>query len=153
MTDEQLNGGNYEVLRSRLAKAAGELRSRLGQLSKDRTEVFGNIETQLLATHRVTTEHNCVPRDLTAIGKQFLFGYNVQFGLKTDIHVPDVLSAYDLADDGFHPQPLTVIDDQRFHSDFAELYKFYKDTRFHRFHVDGASLHMGVPGGADNQGH
>ncbi len=142
MSETQLTGGTYEVLRARLTKAADDLRGRLKQLSVDRAEVFGNIETKLIATHRVTTEHHCVPRDLTAIGDQFLFGYNVQFGLKTDIHVPDVLSAYKLADDGFHRQSLDLIDDHRFQKDFGELYKFYKDTRFSRFHVDGPHLHM-----------
>ena len=142
MSNDQLTGGTYEVLRSRLTKASEDLRGRLKQLSADRADVFGNIETKLLATHRVTTEHNCVPRDLTSVGDQFLFGYNVQFGLKTDIHVPDVLSTYKLADDGFHQGALELIDDSRFNNDFGELYRFYKDTRFSRFHNDGPHLHM-----------
>ncbi len=142
MTETQLAAGTYEVLRNRLRDAASELRSRLEKLNQTRAEVFGNIETVLIATERVTTEHNCVPRDLVAIGDQFLFGYNVQFGLKTDIGLSDVFSAYRFADHQLHETSLDVIADDRFRSDFHELYRFYKDTRFSRFFRDGAMLHM-----------
>ncbi|MGB0761635.1 MAG: DNA repair ATPase, partial [Rubripirellula sp.] len=65
--------------------ASADLRARLAKLNDLRADVFGNIETVLLSTERVTTEHNCTPRDLVAIGNQFIFGYNVQFGLKSEI--------------------------------------------------------------------
>ena len=78
---QQLSAGTYEVLRNRLRDAAADLRTRLARLNEARAEVFGNIETVLISTERVTTEHNCVPRDLVSIGNQFLFGSNVQCGL------------------------------------------------------------------------
>ena len=78
------------------------LRTRLAKLNEARSEVFGNIETTLLTTERVTTEHNCVPRDLVSVGDKFLFGYNVQFGLKTEIELADVFSVYRFADNQFH---------------------------------------------------
>ncbi|MCO8123579.1 DNA repair ATPase [Stieleria sp. TO1_6] len=142
MTDSQLAAGTYEVLRNRLRDAASDLRTRLGKLNESRAEVFGSIETKLIATERVTTEHNCVPRDLVSVGDQFLFGYNVQFGLKTEIELADVFSAYRLADNQFHESNLDVIGDDRFHTDFSELYRFYKDTRFLRFFCAGPMLHM-----------
>lgn len=89
-----LAAGTYEVLRNRLREASKDLRERLSKLNETRAEVFGNIETSLVATERVNTEHNCVPRDIVSVGDQFLFGYNVQFGLKTDIHLSDVFAAY-----------------------------------------------------------
>ena len=92
MPDSQLAAGTYEVLRNRLRDASADLRTRLGKLNESRAEVFGNIETTLITTERVTTDHNCVPRDLVSIGDQFLFGYNVQFGLKTEIELADVFS-------------------------------------------------------------
>jgi len=138
----ELSAGTYEVLRNRLRGAAGDLRRRMGRLNQARGDVFGNIETTLLTTQRVTTEHNCVPRDLVAIGDRFLFGYNVQFGLKTEIELADVFSAYQLRDNEFHETPLDLIGDQRFVDDFHELYRFYKDTRFARFFVGGPMLHM-----------
>ncbi len=85
MPESQLAAGTYEVLRNRLRDAAADLRSRLARLNERAAEVFGNIDTVLIATQRVSTEHNCVPRDLVSVGDQFLFGYNVQFGLKTEI--------------------------------------------------------------------
>ncbi|TWU59020.1 ATPase involved in DNA repair [Rubripirellula tenax] len=142
MTETQLAAGTYEVLRNRLREASTELRKRLSQLNADRAEVFGNIETALIATERVTTEHNCVPRDIVSIGEQFLFGYNVQFGLKTAIELTDVFSVYELRENQFHEANLDVIGDDRFNNDFHELYRFYKDTRFARFFRVGPMLHM-----------
>ena len=142
MADTQLTAGTYEVLRHRLRDAAGDLRQRLKRLNDERSEVFGNVETRLLATERVTTEHNCVPRDLISVGDRFLFGYNVQFGLKTDIQLEDVFSIYRFQDHQFHSEPLELIRDTKFDSDFHELYRFYKDTTFARFFRDGPMLHM-----------
>ncbi len=142
-TQPDLSGGTYEILRNRLREGATELRERLAALNVDRAEVFGNIETKLLATERLTTEHNCVPRDLVAIGDRFLFGYNVQFGLKTETHLADVFSLYRLDGLQFHAlslDPLLV--DSRFQSDFADLYRFYKNTAFARFFANGPFLYM-----------
>lgn len=60
---DSLASGTYEVLRSRLRESANELRSRFTQLNQARSEVFGNIETKLIATTHVTTGNNSVPRD------------------------------------------------------------------------------------------
>ena len=87
MTDTQLAAGTYEVLRNRLRDGANNLRERLAKLNQDRADVFGNIETKLLTTERVSTEHNCIPRDLVSVGDRFIFGYNVQFGLKNEIEL------------------------------------------------------------------
>lgn len=142
MTDSQLAAGTYEVLRNRLRDAADDLRQRIGTLNQSRADVFGNIETKLIATERVTTEHNCIPRDIVSIGDHFLFGYNVQFGLKTEIGLRDVFSAYRFSDNQFHTESLDLVGDDRFHNDFGELYRFYKDTRFLRFFRAGPMLHM-----------
>ena len=137
-----LAAGTYEVLRNRLREASKDLRERLSKLNETRAEVFGNIETSLVATERVNTEHNCVPRDIVSVGDQFLFGYNVQFGLKTDIHLSDVFAAYQFSDHQFHTRPLDLIGNEQFAKDFNELYRFYKDTRFARFFRSGPMLHM-----------
>lgn len=143
MTAQDLSGGTYEILRNRLRDGAGILRDRISKLNAERTAVFGNIETKLLATERVTTEHNCVPRDLVSVGNQFLFGYNVQFGLKTETHLSDVFSLYRLEGLQFHHETIeTLLSDQRFVTDFAALYRFYKNTTFSRFYSDGPFLYM-----------
>ena len=138
----QLAAGTYEVLRNRLRDASKDLRERLTRLNAARAEVFGNIETSLTATERVNTEHNCVPRDIVSVGEQFLFGYNVQFGLKTDIQLSDVFAAYHFSEQKFHPKPLDIIGDEQFARDFNELYRFYKNTRFARFFRVGPMMHM-----------
>ena len=52
----QLEGGTYEIIRDRLLKQSDELRSRLDKLNDARKKVFGSIETELIATERITTE-------------------------------------------------------------------------------------------------
>jgi hypothetical protein len=99
--DIQLEGGTYEIIRNRLNGHARELRSRLTQLNEARKEVFGAIETRLLNTERISTDHNCVPRDMVAIGNRFIFGYNVHLGLKTETDLADVFSVYEFRDQGF----------------------------------------------------
>ena len=142
-SDQDLAGGTYEILRNRMRESASQLRARLASLNTDRAAVFGNIETKLLATERVTTEHNCVPRDLVSIGNRFLLGYNVQFGLKTETHLPDVFACYRLENLQFHTEPLqSLLQDNRFHSDFADLYRFYKHTSFSRFHASGPFIYF-----------
>lgn len=142
MSDTQLTGGTYEILRNRLNESAGDLRKRLAGLNSDRADVFGNIETRLIATQRITTEHNCIARDIVSIGDHFVFGYNVQFGLKTEIHLPDVFSIYRMVNHEFHRESLDLISDPKFVRDFEELYRFYKGTTFLRFFVAGPILHM-----------
>ncbi|MFN3194191.1 MAG: DNA repair ATPase [Aureliella sp.] len=139
---EQLATGTYEVLRNRLRDAAKDLRGRFELLNAARAEVFGNIETKLGSTAHVSTDHNCVPRDLHAIGDLVLLGYNVQFGLKTDISLEDVFSLYRLDGEVAHPLPLDQIFNDRFRRDFSELYRYYKNTTFLRFFVTGPNLYF-----------
>jgi hypothetical protein len=70
------------------------LRQRLDQLNDLRREVFGSIPTELVSTQRITTAHNCVARDLVAVGDHLIFGYNVQMGLRSETHLEDVFAIY-----------------------------------------------------------
>ena len=148
---EQLEGGSYEVIRARLEKHGEDLRRRLGILNEDRKEIFGAVETALVATERVTTEHNCVPRDLIAVGgNRFLFGYNIQFGLKQTTDISDVFAAYEYDPEGhvFHALSVEeVLSDANFSDDFKYLYKYYKETAFAKFMVIGAHLYMKMRSG------
>lgn len=143
---EQLEGGSYEVIRARLEKHGEDLRARLGQLNEARKEIFGAVETALVSTERVTTEHNCVPRDLVAVGgNRFLFGYNIQFGLKQTTEVSDVFGAYEYDPESHTFQHLPVeevLSAPGFAEDFKYLYKYYKETRFAKFMVIGPNLYM-----------
>lgn len=142
MPQSQLAQGTYEVLRNRLREGASDLRARLEKLHRERASVFGNLETKLLATIHVATEHNCVPRDLFAFQDLLLLGSNVQFGLKTEIAASDIFSAYRF--DGQHATTTSLgpFDDGRFHRDFAELVRYYKHASFLRFWVSGPHLYM-----------
>ncbi len=137
-----LEQGTYEVIRNRLRSRGQELRNRLDQLNAARKEVFGAIETKLLATERVTTNHNCVPRDMTPVGSRFIFGYNVHLGLKALADLEDVFAVYRFENHAFHAEALDLIDDERFRRDFQELFKYYRKTVFAKFAVIGPHLYM-----------
>jgi MoxR-like ATPase len=138
----ELESSTYEIIRNRLAGFGNELRGRLDQLNHARKEVFGSIETRLIATERITTAHNCVPRDMVAVGNRFLFGYNVHFGLKTETDLTDVFAIYELRDNTFHELDLGPIQDERFIKNFKDIYRYYKDAVFVKFFVKGPLLYM-----------
>lgn len=142
MTVSDLATGTYEILRNRLREAATDLRSRFQKLNEARSEVFGNVETRLLTTTHVTTEHNCIPRGLFASKSRILLGYNVQFGLKTEIAPSDVLSMYRFEGDHAKQESLDSIVTPAFNRDFQELYRYYRGATFSRFYCNGPNLYM-----------
>ncbi len=138
-----LESGTYEILRQRLTDHGTDLRTRLESLNTARHEVFGSIETALVATDRITTENNCLPRDLVAIGaNRFLFGYNVKLGLRTETKLADVFSAYEWSDRAFHPVALDFLETSEFLTDFRSLFKYYRETVFAKFGFIGPHLFM-----------
>ncbi len=138
----QLDGGTYEIIQKRLQKQKGELQNRLTQLNDARKEVFGSVETKLIANNRINTENNCIARDIVTIGEYCLFGYNVHFGLRTEITLDDVFSIYTYTNDHFAIKPLDLINDVIFIDDFTNLYKYYRNTIFSKFAIVGNYLHM-----------
>lgn len=138
----QLDGGTYEIIQGRLQKQKSELLSRLAQLNEARKTVFGNVETKLIANNRINTENNCIARDIVTIGDICLFGYNVHFGLRTDITLDDVFSIYTYEDNHFVNQSLDLLNDAIFIDDFTNLYKYYRNTVFSKFAIVGNYLHM-----------
>lgn len=138
----QMESGTYEIIRKRLDGAAQDLRDRLGQLNQARKEVFGAVETTLLGSTRITTDNNCTPRDMIALGDYFLFGYNVQIGLRSQTELKDVFAVYQYSNEGFQAVGLELLDNEQFARDFQSLYKYYKKTVFSKFAVIGPHLFM-----------
>ncbi len=138
----QLDGGTYEIIQGRLQKQKSELLSRLSQLNDARKNVFGNVETKLIANNRINTENNCIARDIVTIGDKCFFGYNVHFGLRTDIKLADVFSIYTYDNERFTIQSLDPLEDSTFINDFTNLYKYYRNTIFSKFAIVGNYLHM-----------
>ena len=138
----QLEGGTYEILRNRLNAHASELRKRLDTLNAERKEVFGAIDFQLVGSQRILTDNNCVPRDMVALGGRLLFGYNVFIGLRTETKLEDVFAAYRLQDDQVSREKLDFLQNERFLTDFQNLYKYYRETRFAKFAQFGPHLFM-----------
>ena len=142
--DAALTGGNYEVLRARLATAGAELAKRTEALNARRKSVFGSTEPQLIATERVRTEHNCVPVDIVSVGGNLLLGYNVFLGLKDQTKLADVLalhrfektaeggteeSAFDTSPLPRDAAPGAFLLDATLERDFTNLYRYYRDAQ------------------------
>jgi hypothetical protein len=135
----------YEILRQRLSALGDTLRERLGALDARRREVFGSIEAKILQADRVTTSHNCVPRDMIRVGPtRFLFGFNVNFGLKKEIELGDVFAIYDRDETTgtFREGDLAALRDPRFLTDFKRLYHVYEKTVFSKFSEIEGRLYM-----------
>lgn len=137
-----LEGGTYEIIQSRLEAQKKDLIERLNLLNNARKQVFGSIETKLIANNRIITENNCTSSDIITIGDQCIFGYNVYFGLRTEIKIEDVFSIYKYENEEFKAQNLNLITDENFLFDFLNLYKYYRDTEFRKFFISGNYLYM-----------
>nr|WP_187361116.1 DNA repair ATPase [Phytoactinopolyspora mesophila] len=145
-----MEAGTYEVLRTRLRDHAAELSRRAEALNAQRLEVFGGTQLELIGTERIRTEHNCVPRDIVSLGLPgadgagglMLFGYNVFIGMKPETGVGDVFSVHQFSrapgDDGnaafrfddADPSELPgLFDAERFQRDFADMYRYFRETR------------------------
>ncbi len=151
-TPSALGSATYEIIRQRLGMQADALRERTKQLDARRQEVFGSVESKLLQADRVNTAHNCIPRDMVEIGNgRFLFGFNVRFGLKKEMELGDVFGVY-LRDEGegnFREEPLTVLEDKGFLTDFKRIYTVYEKTVFSKFSLIDGSLYMVFQTGAN----
>lgn len=141
-TEQVLEKGTYEIIQSRLQEQKQELINRLEQLKSARNQVFGSVESKLKGTERINTPNACIARDIIALGNHCLFGYNVHFGLRTDIQLADVFSQFEYKDDSFQESPLQLINDKEFEKDFKNLYKYYRNTFFAKFTKQDNYLYM-----------
>jgi MoxR-like ATPase len=145
VNEPSLDAGTYEVLRARLGEQAKELIRRAEALNARRLEIFGGTELRLVGAERIRTEHNCVPRDIAAVGDLLLFGYNVFIGLKPETSVDDVFALHRFVRDGeefrFETAESALLRDPQFERDFNELYRYYRDSRLLQLrHLDGKLL-------------
>ncbi len=137
-----LDSGTYEIIRKRLEEQRLDLVERLGKLNNARKKIFSSKGFELIANQRITTLNSGVARGIMAFGDLTLFGYNVHFGLRENIKLSDVFSIYKFTGDHFDPQPLALIDDENFKTDFSNLYKYYRDSIFAKFTKTENYLYM-----------
>ena len=137
-----LDSGTYEIIKKRLKTQKEDLVSRLGNLNEARKEVFNSTNFLLKANQRITTENTCVARGIVALDSICIFGYNVHFGLRTEIKLDDVFSIYEFDGDHFNPMGLDLIQDENFITDYQNLYKYYRDSIFSKFKLTENYLYM-----------
>ncbi|WCM40956.1 DNA repair ATPase [Flavobacterium sp. CBA20B-1] len=138
----QLDSGTYEIIKRRLQAQKEELVKRLSQLNNARKEVFNSTNFVLKANQRIDTENTCTARGIVAIDNLCIFGYNVHFGLRTEIKLNDVFSIYQFENNQFIPQSLDLINDANFITDYQNLYKYYRDSIFSKFRKTENYLYM-----------
>ncbi|MFD7102751.1 DNA repair ATPase [Streptomyces celluloflavus] len=139
-----LEAGTYEVLRDRLAAAAGELSARAQALNARRLQTFGGTELALLAADRLRTGEACVPRDVVQVGGLLLFGHHPPATAGEPTAVADVFALHRRTGDRFEaagPDALPgLLDDPRFVRDFDELHRYYRQARLLQLRRTGALL-------------
>lgn len=139
-------GGSYELIQRRLSALGSDLNTQIKQLNDQRITTFGSTDMKVDARVRVRTEHNCVARDIVAIGDTLLFGYNVFLGLKRNITVADVFSLHQIKDiDGEVdivdlPVQGSFLEHSDFVRDFDELYTYYKKTFLANVYRQGSKV-------------
>ena len=141
----ELEGGAYDIIRQRLLEQGKVLRAQVDRLDARRQEVFGSVELELKKSDRISTGHNCVPRDMIQLGQgRFLFGFNVRFGLKKEYSLGDVFAVYeyDAESQTFREGTLEVLNDANFEEAFQRLYKYNEKTVFAKFSLIGSDLFM-----------
>ena len=146
-------GGAYEVIRKRLLEQGKKLKSQTQTLNEARLAEFGSSEMAVVARVRVRTENNCVARDMVQVGDLLLFGYNVYIGLKKETRVEDVFSLFLLSSKTENDETQYEIEqqtlkgsfltDSSFQNDFAELYRYYKQTQLVELTVKDSRLLAG----------
>lgn len=141
-TEIQMDSGAYEVILQRLQVQKNKILDNVALLNKERKEVFGATAFELLANLRINTTNNCVAKDILALGDLCILGYNVQFGLKQDIGIADVFSIYRFDGQEFVAQSLSLLEEEEFVTEFKNLYKYYRNASFSRFHVKDNWLYM-----------
>ncbi len=137
-----LEQGTYEIIRNRLNEQGTLLKSKIEFLNDQRKAIFGGIETKLVATEHIATQHSCVARDMVPVGNAFIFGYNVHIGLKTETSLDDVFSIYGYENRSFKEGSLGLISDETFVADFKNLYKYYRDATFSKFVLKNGFLYF-----------
>jgi len=139
-------GGSYELIQRRLSALGSDLNTQIKQLNDKRIVTFGSTDMKVDARVRVRTEHNCVARDIAAIGDTLLFGYNVFLGLKRNITVSDVFSLHQVKGDGDEieivevPMQGSFLEAPEFVRDFDELYTYYKKTFLAHVYRQGSKV-------------
>lgn len=140
--NDTLDSGSYEIIRKRLQHQKETLSNKLQLLNTARKEIFNSTNFILKANQRISTDNNCVSRGILAIGNICIFGYNVHFGLRTEIQLQDVFSIYLFEENQFIPQDLDFINDVNFVNDYQNLYKYYRDSIFSKFRKTENYLYM-----------
>ncbi len=139
---EKLNSGTYEIIQNRLNDQKSDLIQRLQRLNEKRKDIFGGVDFSLIANERISTDHNCVAKDIYSLKDNLIFGSNAHLGLQTEINITDVFSVYKINNNRFEPQDSSLINDEVFIDEFKNLYKYYRNTFFARFHFTENYLYM-----------
>ncbi|MCI2282577.1 DNA repair ATPase [Colwellia sp. MSW7] len=140
-------GGSYELIKRRLSTLGSDLNTQIKQLNNERVNTFGSTDMKVDARVRVRTEHNCVARDIVAIGDTLLFGYNVFLGLKRNITVADVFSLHQIQEQEGEvdivdvPMQGSFLEHPNFVRDFDELYTYYNKTFLAHVYRQGSKVY------------
>lgn len=136
--DASLSGGNYALLRRRLAGQATAMADAAAAIDTERVATYGSTRLALVGASRISTTVPCTPRDIARVGDVLVLGFNtdLELGSVTPAHVFGLYRAIDQGGDHLELQPIAADDadnllaDPAFRTDFDKLYRFYGKARF-----------------------
>lgn len=140
--DQNLTSGTYEIIQARLGEQQADLVSRIAKLDEGRKSVFGGVDLALISNERISTDNTCKVKDLFSMGEICLLGHNTHLGLRAEIALNDVFSAFLFRKNRFEPQPIAFLEDPAFVDEFKNLYKYYRHTFFARFFATNNYLYF-----------
>ena len=146
-TQDEIEQGAYDLLKSRLEGQAVELKKKVDALNVKRSELFGGRELAVLGTERIRTENVCMPVDITEVDGLLLLGYNVELG-NAEKTPSDLFALHRLEANGesfsFPPLPKdderNFLQDEAFLKNFADLVKFSKMLDVRMLRQQGTSV-------------
>lgn len=145
----ELEGGNYELIRRRLADQGQKLAEKARALNKRRQEAFGTSQMVVIGNERIRTPKKCTPRDIVNVDGQLLFGYNISTMNRGKTSVEDVLSIHEMDHDEagnltFREVAFDTgsgyLADGRFQKNFADLYQYNKQAVLQQLRVHDGRL-------------
>jgi hypothetical protein len=131
-------GDNYKVLKARLERQSQTLFQKSTVLNGRRKSIFGDSVFALQRKHKIITENNCVPVDMSYINGNLLLGYNVYVGLRK-IDIEDTFAMYRFEDDRFsvvsEEDSWNFLHEEQFLRDYKSLLSFNKNAKLIQFRM------------------
>lgn len=143
----QQEKNSLALIQKRMESNNQSLHSVSELLNKERTEAFKKVDLRLATTLSINSQINSLPADIVNINGSLLVGYKIKKTSVQKTEISDVFTFSKIQNSDIDSFALTetnplesILFEEKFMSEFARLYQYYKDAQFHQFIKDANSL-------------